>query len=152
MSVLRIERIDVGEHELQAVVRVTDPRAMRTSAVPGLAENAMGLLPGLARHRCDNDAHKRFVDEMRDTETAHLLEHLTVEIMSLAGSPRTLPAHTEWDFSRDGRGVFRVVIAYDDDLVALGALKAAAQVVEWLFGEGERPDVDGVAASLLALR
>ncbi len=143
MSVLDITHIQVGETELEAIVRVSDARYLRTSAVPGLPAAALALLPGLERHRCENDAGARFVDELRDTETPHLLEHLTVELMALAGSPRSLPARTSWDFARDGQGVFRVRVAYDDDLVALGAIKEANGIVDWLFGVAEEPDVVG---------
>jgi hypothetical protein len=152
VSVLSLAGIEVGPSELEAVVAVTDERFMRTSAVAGLPNAARELLPGLDRHSCENDAGARFVDELRDTETPHLLEHVTVELMALAGSPRSLAARTTWDFARDGRGVFRLRIAYDDDLVALGALKEAVGVVDWLFGEGARPDVDAATARLRRLR
>ncbi len=106
---------------------------MRTSARPGLAEAAVALLPGLARHTCDNDEGVDFLRELRDTETAHLLEHVATELAALAGSPRSLRAETSWDFARDGRGVFLLRFDYDDDLVVLGALDAAVGVVEWLL-------------------
>jgi hypothetical protein len=150
--VLAIESIEVGASELEAIVRVPDLDNLRTSAAPGLPEAALGLLPELSRHRCENDAGMRFVDELRDTETPHLLEHLTVEMMALAGSPRSLPARTTWDFAADGVGVFRVHIAFDDDLVALGALKEAAALVDWLWGEGQRPDVQDAVERLRAVR
>lgn len=133
MQVLRIEHIEVGEARLEARVKVLDPDRMRTSAVPDLAERALSLLPGLARHRCENDTGKRFLVEMLDTEVAHLLEHVTVELMALSGSPRSLHADTAWDFARDGHGVFRVCIAFDDDLAAIAALREAVTIVEWLM-------------------
>lgn len=152
MSVLHIESIEVGEHSLEALVQVIDPALTRTSSCPGLAEKALSLLPELARHRCDNEANKRFVDEMRDTETPHLLEHITVELMALSGSPRNLPAHTEWDFARDGKGVFRVVVEHDFDLLALRALKDANTIVDWLFGQAPLPDIAAIVASLQKIR
>lgn len=148
-----VESVEVGEHELEALVRVSPPEALRTSAFPGLPERTLTALPGLERHRCDNDAGLRFADELRDTETPHLLEHLTVEVMALAGSPRSLPARTTWDFARDGAGVFRIRLTFDDDLVALGALSFAARLLSWLLvGEGPRPDIDAEVERLQALR
>lgn len=152
MSVLDITHIQVDETELEAMVRVSDTRYLRTSAVPGLPAAARALLPGLERHRCENDAGARFIDELRDTETPHLLEHLIVELMALAGSPRSLPARTSWEFARDGQGVFRVSVAYDDDLVALGAIKGANHIVDWLFGLTEAPDVGAVTERLRRVR
>jgi hypothetical protein len=123
VSVLAAGRIDVGEACIETLVTVTDPNAMRTSSVPGLPERALNVLPGLARHSCENTDGLSFSQEFRDTETAHLLEHVTIELMALAGSPRTLRGRTTWDFVRDGQGVFHVSIEYDDDIVALGASK-----------------------------
>lgn len=151
MKVLLVEHVRIGDATLEALVRV-EPGAIRTSQSPGLAERARTLLPGLARHTCDNDAGRSFVLEMRDTETAHLLEHVTCELMALSGSPRSLKAETAWDFRRDGAGAFRISVAYDDDLVALGAVKHAADIVEWLFSGGVEPDIGEMTRGLQALR
>ncbi len=154
MPVLSIERIEVATGHLEALVRVGDPSLMRTSAAPGLPDAAVKLLPGLVRHTCENDAGKDFVREIADTETPHLLEHIAAELMASSGSPRSLKAHTAWDFARDGHGVFRVRLGFDDDLVALGALREGAGVVEWLMGDrtGDAPDVAGAVERLRALR
>lgn len=151
MRVVAVQKVEVGETQVRATVSV-DPARVRTSVAPGLANRARNLLPGLARHTCENEAGLPFTAELADTETAHLLEHITCELMALAGSPRDLKAETSWDFATDGRGVFRLSIAYDDDLVAVGALKYAADAVEWLFEGGEMPDIPGIAGELRALR
>lgn len=153
MSVLTVERIDVGPERLEAFVRVCDPALARTFAVPGLAERAVELLPGLARHTCDNGSAHGIVAELADTETPHLLEHVAFELMALSGSPRTLRGETAWDFSADGPGVFRVRLGYDDDLVALGALRAGVACVDWLMAlTAEKPDVDAAVARLREVR
>jgi len=152
--VLAVEAVEVDDREIRARVRITHPALMRTSATPELAERAATLLPGLARHTCDNDSNADFMRELRDTETAHLLEHVTMELAALAGSPRSLRADTSWDFAADGRGAFRLRLDYDDDLVVLGALRAAVGVVEWLLGDGTGPvpDVGAIVTSLEAKR
>jgi hypothetical protein len=153
LSVISIERIDVGQTRIEALVRVVDPQFDRTSAVPGLAEKVLELLPGLARHTCENGTAHGILAELADTETPHLFEHIACEIMSLAGSPRTLRAETSWDFERDGRGVYRVRLGYDDDLVALASLCSALGVVDWLCGlTAEKPDVEALVASAVAAR
>ncbi len=111
------------------------------------------MLPGLSRHSCENEANARFADELADTETPHLLEHVACELMALAGSPRSLKGETRWDFATDGRWVYRVSLAYDDDLVALGALKEAGPMVEWLLAPtADRPDVDAAVGRLRSVR
>ena len=44
--------------------------------------------PRLRSHRCDSGHHRSFFDEARQTETAHLLEHIAVELLALSGVPR----------------------------------------------------------------
>ncbi|MCL2403361.1 MAG: hypothetical protein FWC86_03920 [Coriobacteriia bacterium] len=46
--------------------------------------------PGLHRHRCLCGKHRSFYDEARQTETAHLLEHLAVELLVLSGVARSV--------------------------------------------------------------
>lgn len=153
MAALRIERIEVGPERIEALVRVTDRTRARTSACPDLPGRALELLPGLSRHTCKSGLPHGHVAELADTETPHLLEHIACELMALSGSPRTLRGETAWDFSADGPGVFRVRLAYDDDLVCLGALRNGVHVVEWLLDpSADRPDVDRVVAELVAAR
>ncbi|MEI7813367.1 MAG: hypothetical protein WCJ13_01065 [Coriobacteriia bacterium] len=154
MAFLLVERIEVGPEQIEALVRVPAGEPARTSATPGLADRALVLLPGLVRHTCENGSAHGMVAELDDTETPHLLEHVAFELMAMAGSPRTLRGQTAWDFSADGRGVFRVRLGYDDDLVALGALREAVAVCEWLLepGGAERPDIEQAVARLRDLR
>ena len=154
------ERIDVGSDCIDAVVRVTETAYSRTSAVPGLASSLLHLLPGLRRHSCENGSAHGIVAEFADTETPHLLEHIAFELMALAGSPRTLKGETSWDFSADGEGVYHVRLAFDNDLVALGALKSGGEIVEWLLRSEEvrdtvgsgTPDIERIVARLRMVR
>jgi hypothetical protein len=150
---MRIERVTVGADAVDAIVRFEPGEPLRTSDVPGMPERALRCLPGLRTHRCFNEGDLPLRDELADTEIAHLLEHATLEIMAMAGSPTTLRGETSWDFAADGRGVFRVRLAFDDDLVALGALKAASEAVAGSAdGAGPAPDVEAEARRLRDLR
>ncbi|NTW29008.1 MAG: hypothetical protein HGA39_06575 [Coriobacteriia bacterium] len=153
MRILEIERIEVGSAVIEVLVRVPAGAPVRTSASPGLGARAIRILPGLLRHTCDNGSSHGILAELADTETPHLLEHIAFELMALSGSPRTLSGETVWDFAEDGPGVFRVRLGFDDDLVALGALREAARMVDWLMSAvAEEPDVDSVVARLLTVR
>jgi hypothetical protein len=153
VEVLRIERVEVRPERIEALVRVTDRHFATTAAAPGLPGRALGILPGLARHSCENGSAHGHVAELADTETPHLLEHVACELMALSGSPRTLRGETAWDFAADGPGVFRVRLAYDDDLACLGALRNGVEVVEWLLGRSaEEPDVERIVTALVAVR
>lgn len=149
---MRVHSITVCPDRIDVVVRVEDAEEMRTSVDEHIARRALELLPGLARHRCDNGAGRSFAEELADTELPHLFEHVVLELMAQAGSPRSLRGETAWDFRRDGRGVFRVSVEYDDDLVCLGAIKTADKLVCHLLGKAEEPDLADATRRLLALR
>lgn len=147
---MRVTSITVGPDRIDVLVQVERAQAMRTDT--GIAERAFAVLPGLASHRCHNDAGQTFAKEIADTEVPHLFEHVVLELMAEAGSPRSLKGETAWDFKRDGRGVFRVSLEYDDDLVCLGAIKIADRVMRYVLEAGEVPDAQTEARALAALR
>ena len=149
---MRIRSLTVGPDAVEALVVFDPATPMRTSDLAGAAGRALAALPGLRGHRCDNGRGATFADELADTELAHLLEHAALEVMALAGSPDTLKGRTTWDSPSDGAGVFRVRLDYDDDLVALGALRVAGELVGWLLGESPEPDVAAEIARLRSLR
>lgn len=152
-ALLRIEAVEVGERRLEARVRVDAAGALTTRAWPGMADRLWSLLPGLARHSCHNDGGVSFREELADTQLAHCVEHVAAELMALAGSPRNLRGETRWDFSADGPGVYRVALEYDDDLVALGALRESVAIVEWAALEDrEPPSPSNIAQGLRGLR
>lgn len=153
-TALVVERIEVASSFLDVRVRIADPGSRSTASVPGIADRAFHLLPGLARHSCHNGRGLDFRREAANTETAHLYEHITCELMALSGSPRDLRSHTAWDFAADGEGVYRLSIAFDDDLVAMGALTEALTVVEWLLGPGDAapPNIEAAVSAISAAR
>ena len=78
-------KITVGPDKLTARVLVNPGAPVRTSEdIEGTAR-VYYLAPGIATHACLGDAGEHFQDCMADTELAHLLEHLTVEIMKQTG-------------------------------------------------------------------
>lgn len=128
-----LEVRDLGGR-LEAVVRVSRPRYLRTSAFPGLAAAVLERWPGIERHRCECGSAHGIAAELADTELPHLLEHVALELAALAGAPRALRGETRWDFARDGGGVFRVSLAYADSASGFGD----AALVESSLRDGAR--------------
>jgi hypothetical protein len=151
--VFTLRSIAVFADRAEALVACPEP--LRTSGWPGLADSALGLLPGLAEHDCDNDEGLPFAAELDDTELAHLFEHVAIELRLLAGAHRRLRGETSWDFPRDGRGVFRVRVGVDEDAAAwTEAFRGAERVLRWLTAgsadEVERAGGDEAVAGLVA--
>lgn len=149
---MRVARTTVTDGVLEAVAVFAPGEPMRTSGYPGLARAALEALPGLKGHRCRNEAGMGFRQELEDTEVAHLLEHATLEIMAMAGSPDTLRGATSWDKSIDGEGAFRVSVAWDDEAVARSAFEAALALVSALVRGDQAPDMFAEAVRIKRLR
>jgi hypothetical protein len=148
---VRVDSVTVHADRVEAVLAF-GATPLRTSAVHGVPQRSLDLLPGLARHQCRHAEGRPFAEELPDTEFAHLFEHVALELMALSGSPRTLAGETRWDWDRDPRGTFRVTLQYDDDLVCLGAVKGASSVVRSLAEDDPAPSVESIVRDLREVR
>jgi hypothetical protein len=149
---MHVHSVTVCQDRVDVVVRIDDDERMRTAGDDEAVRRVFDLLPGLKRHVCDNVEGLTFAEEITDTEVPHLFEHVVIELMARSGSPRGLKGETQWDFSRDGHGVFRVSFEYDDDLVCLGAIKTADSVMAHILDGTAPPDIDLETARLRGLR
>ena len=149
---MRAEEVSVSPDRVEVRLVLDPDGPVRTVDVPDIDRRAKTALPGLIRHRCTAHARGLFALELEDTELAHLFEHVALELMVLAGSPRRLQGNTTWDFGRDGAGVFRVSLEYDDDAVAVGAVRFALDVMRYLTEGGVEPKIDEMTARLEQVR
>lgn len=149
---MRVLDISVGPDRVGVRLAFESGEPTRASECPGLADLVLSAFPGMGGHRCSTQSVRAFADELADTELAHLFEHVVLELMASAGSPRDLGGHTSWDFRVDGPRVYRVSLEYDDDLVCLGAIKAADRILRCMIQHGDSPDVKAEARRLESLR
>lgn len=149
MSVLRLRRVRVLDECVDLVLEFDVGDAPDAARRGTAAERLLEWLPGLARHRCSTEVDRPFTEEMRDTEVPHLFEHVVLEVMACAGSPRTVAGHTVW---RRGEGAFRVSIFDDDDAVCAGAARLALSLIEHALGDGAPVDIHARIAEVSALR
>ena len=146
-----IDRITVKDDRLDAVISL-DTRILQVTNVA--AEKLLALFPGLADQVCLGGKGDRFGLEITGTETGHLIEHLTIELMlrerDLCShvAPLIMSGHTK---QRGAQA--EVTVSFEDDLVAMGALKAAVSLLPWAFEpEHDEPDIENLVTSIHALR
>lgn len=124
---LEVEHIAVAKDGMTIEARCT-PADARVSAAQ--AKAALDKLPNLARHVCVNPNGKTFADDIEGTRPAHLLEHVTIELMAQEhGSGDGLMGHTSY---AQERGVMIVKLTYKDDIIALRCIKEACAFVNAL--------------------
>ncbi len=139
-------------HRIQLVVEMADPDRFLTSQVPQLPRHLFRLLPRMRRHTCHNDSGNTFCQECRETEIAHLFEHIIIELQLQAQQEPTdvLRGETEWNWHVDPRGRYRVSVDYQNELLAVGAIRLAERVL----GHLDRRDVEtiDIEAEIVRLR
>jgi cyanophycin synthetase len=106
--------LDIGPYENQP-----------SSQFPGCVERLLEWMPGLATHTCSTGRPGGFIERMRrGTYLAHIVEHLTIELQNMMGF--------EVSFGRaqstDEAGVYRVIVAYEEEQPARAAFAAAIEI------------------------
>ena len=105
------------------------------------------MLPTLEEHRCSYGEPGGFIRRMREgTWSAHILEHVTLELQGLAGMPGGFGKAR----STNVRGLYKVVVRAWQDEVTRAALDAARELVSAAITD-EPFDVAGTVARLREL-
>lgn len=83
--------------------------------------------PTLGAHTCRNEVGPTFGCVMYNTSTPHVLEHLILDIQTKAAhdDQRIFTGTTQWDAQAEETLQALVAVSYEDDVVALAALREA---------------------------
>ena len=115
-----------------------------SNLIPGFYERLSSWLPGLIEHRCSPGVRGGFLQRLRQgTWTGHILEHVTLELQTLAGLPGGFGKARE----TSRRGVYKVIVRAWQEQVTRTALTEARALV--LAAIKDYPfDVEGAVARL----
>lgn len=151
-DLFNVLKVTVGPKKLTARVLVNPGMPLMTSQDVEATARVYYLAPAIADHMCLGDAGSRFQDCMGNTELAHLLEHLTVEIMNETGLAGDITSGRTRNVMGDER-LFDVEVSCPDDALAIGALSSAAFMMNWAFLHADQtpPDFPGTVAALTGL-
>ena len=151
-TLFNILKITVGSEKLTARVLVNPGMPLSTSEDVEATARVYYLAPAIADHLCLGDAGSKFQDCMGNTETAHLLEHLTVEIMNETGLAGDISCGRTRGIEADER-LFDVELSCPDDALTIGALSSATFMMDWAFLHADQtpPDFPGTVAALRSL-
>lgn len=116
------------------VVEMPDTASFTTEGRAHIPRTLFKLLPQMASQHCFNDDGLSFGREAQATEIPHLFEHLIMEIQNQVrrGIGVPLSGETRWNWTVDPRGRFYVTVEYDNEMVALGAIRLAECVLNAL--------------------
>ncbi|ROT46511.1 cyanophycin synthetase [Pusillimonas sp. NJUB218] len=115
-----------------------------SNLLPGFNDRLATWLPGLVEHRCSVGERGGFLQRLRDgTWPAHILEHVALELQTLAGFPGGLGRARETSV----RGVYKVVVRAWCEPLTREAVLAARDLVMAAI-EDHPYDVDAVVEKL----
>jgi cyanophycin synthetase len=112
---------------LEAWVDLEEMKDTSSEMIPGFNERLMGWLPTMVEHRCSiGERGGFFVRLRRGTYMAHILEHVTLELQSLSGTPVGFGRARETNTD----GIYKVAIAYKEEKLALACLDKAFELIQ----------------------
>lgn len=127
IRVLRGPNVWAKSPVLEAIVDLQELKDSPSHQLPGFTERLMAWIPSLIEHECSLERPGGFYERLqRGTYQAHILEHVTLELQSLAGTPvgfgRTRDA--------DEEGVYKVVVKYQEEELGRACLLAAREICQ----------------------
>ena len=126
-------RVDLGQLE-----------EFPSHTLPGFNDRLMAWLPSMIEHRCSIGERGGFFQRLRTgTWMGHILEHVTLELQTLAGTAVGYGRARE----TKTRGVYNVIIEYQQEGFAIACLKAAHALLTAAIA-GESFDVMQVVRQL----
>lgn len=148
-QLMDIQRVEIGPENLTARVRMADGAPLMTSEDLQGTTRVYRLLPHVIEHACLGDAGDTFKACMGNTELAHLLEHVTVELLAQTDIAGDITSGRTFPIEGDPRS-FDVEISCKDDVLTVAALLSAVWILDWAYTDGGDPvpDVDATVDGL----
>lgn len=151
LELINIQKVVVGPKHLVATLNFAPGGPVMTNANPQATERVKWLLPEIMRHACTGDAGKKFGTSLSRTEIAHLVEHVTLELMALSSDTTPIISGRT---RRVADHLYEVEIAAPDDVLAVSALCSAVFIVNWAFQARDNkgaPNVEAIVAGIRRL-
>ena len=149
-QLFEIKKVVVGPKNLDATVELAPSAPMMTCEDLEGTTRVWEVMPQLRDHVCLGDESGTFGDVMGDTELAHLLEHVTVELLARTDIAGDISCGQTTEV---GERTYKLTFKCPDDVLVVGALSSAAWLMQWAFSGGgdPKPDADAIASGLVDL-
>jgi cyanophycin synthetase len=122
-----------------------------SDTIPGFYESLVAVLPSLEEHYCSPGCKGGFLSRVREgTMMGHILEHVALELQTLAGMPVGFGRTRE----TKALGTYQVVVEYQLEAAGRYAVRAALRLCESIVETGSYPqaELDKDLADLTKMR
>ena len=125
---------------IQMRLDLEEMEELPTNKIEGFRERIEAMFPTMIEHRCSEGCRGGFFSRVeRGTWMGHVIEHIALEIQTLAGM------ETGFGRTRETKtpGIYNVVFSYTEENVGLYAAEAAVRIAEALIdGTDYDPETD----------
>ena len=151
-QMIDIRKVCVGPRYLTARVRVAEGAPLTTDQDLIGTTLVYNLMPEICDHVCLGDAGSTFKDAMPSTEIAHLLEHVTVELIARTGLAGSVSCGQTTHAHDCDERTFDIRLDCPDDVLVVAALSSAVWILQWAYtGGGEpEPGVDAIVQNCVS--
>jgi cyanophycin synthetase len=124
---------------IEAWIDLGELKDSPSNGIPGFNERLMSWMPTMIEHRCSIGERGGFFQRLRmGTYPAHIIEHITLELQTLAGTPVGFGKARE----TSEEGVYRIIFRYVEENLGRECLKVATAL--FLAAVNDKPfDVTG---------
>ena len=123
---------------IQMRLDLEDTEQLPTNKINGFRERIEKLMPSLYTHRCSPGHEGGFFERVEEgTWMGHVIEHIALELQSLAGMETGFGRTRETKTS----GIYNVVFNYIEEKVGVYAAEASVKIAEALIN-GAEYDID----------
>lgn len=139
---LRGPNIWSNDPVLEAWVDLGGLKDTPSNIVPGFSEQIKAWFPGMIEHRCGIGVRGGFFQRLDGgTWPGHILEHVSLELQTLAGNTVGFGKARETCVE----GLYKVVIEYQDEVVAEACMREAREILLAGYAGKEYDIADAVA-------
>lgn len=151
-SVISLKKVAIDAKKFVATIELSPKAPLMTCDDLEATTRIYNLFPAIIDHVCMGDASDTFKDVMGNTELAHLLEHVCVELLAQTNLAGDISAGKTFIAQEDTR-TYTLEFICNDDVLVTAAFSSAIWIMNWAFGgaRGTKPNVEAIVSGLCAL-
>lgn len=151
-SVISLKKVAIDAKKFVATIELSPKAPLMTCDDLEATTRIYNLFPAIINHVCMGDASDTFKDVMGNTELAHLLEHVCVELLAQTNLAGDISAGKTFIAQEDTR-TYTLEFICNDDVLVTAAFSSAIWIMNWAFGgaSGTKPNVEAIVSGLCAL-
>lgn len=151
-SVISLKKVAIDAKKFVATIELSPKAPLMTCDDLEATTRIYNLFPAIINHVCMGDASDTFKDVMGNTELAHLLEHVCVELLAQTNLAGDISAGKTFIAHEDTR-TYTLEFICNDDVLVTAAFSSAIWIMNWAFGgaRGTKPNVEAIVSGLCAL-